>query len=158
MSINFSDSNSFPFFTAYSSKPRISISFPSPGLTKQSFKDECDINTIMGRYLRTGILPETVQQIEGQFLDVSDVDFRSSMELVADAWSMFNELPSNIRSRFSNDPGEFLAFSSDPKNRSEMGRMGLLRADWDRAEGEVATPPSKPVVEPSNPSSSSSTS
>lgn len=141
MSITFSDSNSLPFFSAYSPKVRISVSFPSPSLTKQSFKDECDINTIMGRYLRTGILPETVQQIEGQFLDVSDVDFRSSMELVADAWSMFNELPSDIRSRFRNDPAEFLAFSSDPKNRSQMGEMGLLRPDWNAPEGVVAPPP-----------------
>lgn len=115
-----------PFITAYSPKYRQTVEFSLPSQTKQSFKDECDINVIMGRYLRTGILPETLNQLNAQYGDVSDVDFQSAMELVAGAQTLFNELPSSIRNRFQNDPGQFLAFTSDPKNRPEMAEMGLL--------------------------------
>lgn len=120
------ESNSCPFITAYGPKYRQVVEFSSPSLAKQSFKDECDINVIMGRYIRTGVLPETVQRLEAQFADVSEVDFQSAMELVAGAQSMFNELPSNIRNRFQNDPAQFLAFTSDEKNRPELAEMGLL--------------------------------
>lgn len=142
---------SISFRSAYSPSVRVSVSFPSVGLTKQSFKNDADINVIMSRYLRTGVLPETVQQIEARFADVSEIDYQRAMELCADANSLFMELPSNVRSRFDNDPGAFLAFTSDPKNREEMGAMGLLEAGWDvpvpaPSGGPADAPAASPAV------------
>lgn len=36
--------------------PRVSVAFPERGLTRGSFKDECDINRIVDTYARTGIV------------------------------------------------------------------------------------------------------
>jgi len=118
-----------PIQSLYSPKSRLQIQFEGQGLTHQSFKDECDINTIMGRYLKTGVLPENLTQAEAQYLDVSDVDFQAAAELVAGAKSLFEQMPSSIRNRFDNDPAKLLAFTSDVKNRQEAAQMGLLSAE-----------------------------
>lgn len=106
-----------------------SLSFPqnSP-VTKQSFAAECDINTIMSRYQSTGEMP-VINQVAPQYLDLDQSDFQSAMEVVAGAQSLFADLPSAIRTRFHNDPGEFLAFTSDPSNRAEMHALGMLRPE-----------------------------
>ncbi|AXH77337.1 MAG: internal scaffolding protein [Microviridae sp.] len=110
----------------FSKKPRVSLSFTQPSLTKQSFKDECDINRIMARYQATGLLPN-VNELPAQYLDVTGADFQEHQNFIAGAFSMFNELPSAIRAKFSNSPGEFLDFCSHEKNRPELAEMGLLR-------------------------------
>jgi hypothetical protein len=39
---------------------------------------------------------------------------------------MFEDLPSSIRSRFENQPSQFLDFVHDENNLQEMQQMGLL--------------------------------
>ena len=51
---------------------------PEATLTKQSFADECDINTIVRKFLKTGILPQDVG--EGIFADVSGIANLSATE------------------------------------------------------------------------------
>jgi len=116
-----------PFQSAYSQKPRVSISFPenSPW-TKQSHKDECDINQIMSRYIATGELPNIAERAP-QYLDVTGIEFQASMDFIAGANSLFHEMPSSIRNRFENSPALFLDFCSQEKNRPELAEMGLLK-------------------------------
>lgn len=114
----------------YSIRQRHCLIFSGPGRTKQSFKDECDINRIMARYQSTGELPN-LNNVEPQYLDCSEFDFQNHQNFIAGAFSMFNELPSGIRSRFENDPGKFLDFCSQEKNRPELAEMGLLRPNAD---------------------------
>jgi len=111
----------------YSPKTRLQISFPaiSP-YTKQEFKDECDINILMNRYMESGELPN-LNERSPQYLDVTGFDYQSSMEFVAGAKTLFNELPSTLRNRFENDPAQFLDFCSQEKNRPEMAELGLLK-------------------------------
>jgi len=115
------------FKTKLSPHKRYTITFPenSP-VTKQSFKDECDINLLMSRYQNTGQLPN-LNEKPPQYLDASGMEFQSAMEFVAGAQTMFQELPSSIRNRFKNDPAEFLDFVSNENNRPELAQMGLLR-------------------------------
>lgn len=115
------------FFTAYGAKRRIRISFPTEGRTKQSFKAECDINTIMARYMRTGLL-DHVQQGAARYLDVTGADFYDAQNLVAGARSMFFGMPSHLREQFDNDPGQFLEFMENPANAQEAIKMGLRAA------------------------------
>lgn len=104
---------------------------PSGGVSmaRQEFKDECDINVLMARYQKTGILPESIKDDEGRFLDCTEYDFQRSMEIVAGASSLFEQLPSGIRTRCDNDPAKLLAFVSDPANREEARKLGILRED-----------------------------
>jgi len=116
------------FKSNYSPKQRVALTFPenSPW-TKQEFKEECDINTIMNQYMATGQLP-SINENYPQYLDVTGIEFQESMEFIAGAQSMFHELPSAIRNRFQNDPAQFLDFCSQEKNRPELAEMGLLKA------------------------------
>lgn len=98
-----------------------------PGRTKQSHKDECDINNIIARFTRTGQL-EHVNRNAGLFVDVSNVgDFRTSVERVARASEFFMGLPSKVRSEFNNDPAEFLDALADPGARELLESLGLVR-------------------------------
>jgi len=112
--------------TAYGPRQRLSIAFPENGRTKQEFKNECDINTIMARFDKTGILAFT-NRFQPQYGDATGIEFQNSMETIAAGRSMFQELPSAIRARFQNDPARFLDFVHDERNAEEMREMGLLR-------------------------------
>jgi len=120
-------SNPPKFQSTHNHSTDYSLSFPpnSP-VTKQSFAAECDINTIMSRYQSTGEMP-VINQVVPQYLDLDQTDFQEAMQIVAVAQSLFAELPSAIRNRFQNDPGQFLDFTSNPDNAPEMRKLGLLK-------------------------------
>jgi len=82
------------FRTAYGPKRRDVVidQTGEQSLTKQSFKDECDINRIMARYQVTGMI-DFVQKRVPQFLDCTAIDFQKSMDIVVQAQEMFSELP-----------------------------------------------------------------
>lgn len=108
-----------------------------PSLTKQSFKDECDLNVILERFALTGRLPENPRMpTYGDFMDVSD--YHTAMNAVRAADEAFMALPAAIRARFGNDPGAYVDFCSDEKNREEAARLGLLKP-------EAFTPPASQV-------------
>lgn len=111
-----------------------------PGLTQQHFRDECDINVIVDRFLRTGEMP----QVDFTEIDVSDVgDFQDAMNIVRAAEEQFAELPSKIRERFHNDPVALMRFVGSEQNRAEALALGLVQA------------PLEPSPAPSEPSSTS---
>lgn len=96
--------------------------------TKQEFKEECDINTILKRFNITGQLPTDVRM--PSFGDFSTVhDFQTAVNAIAEANEAFDEMPAEVRARFGNDPGAFVAFCSEPKNLDEARRLGLVPAD-----------------------------
>lgn len=112
--------------TAYGPHQRCSIAFDlDEGMTKQEFKDECDINIIMKRYEKTGVL-EFVNKNEPQYVDVTGQDFQDAMQLIADARTLFEELPASVRLRFDNDPAKLLDFVHDDSNQAEAAALGLL--------------------------------
>lgn len=128
--------HSSPFQSLYNHLHSYSLMFPpNSRWTKQSFKDECDINTIMARYQSTGELPD-LGKVAPQYLDATGMDFQAMQNQLVEAQSLFDALPSKIRNRFANDPGEFLSFVSDPSNHSELQKMGLLN--------ETQTPAASP--------------
>ncbi|AXH75169.1 MAG: internal scaffolding protein [Microviridae sp.] len=128
----------------YSKKPRISITFPTDGMTKQSFKDECDVNRIIARFQATGELPN-INNLPPQYLDVTAVDFQEHQNFIAGAFSLFHELPAKIRDKFENNPGAFFDFCSQDKNRPELAEMGLLRADLPPVVPLTSVDTSEPV-------------
>lgn len=111
--------------TAYGPKIRKQLQFNGPGRTKQSFKDECDINRIMARYQVTGVLPEQLMPGSPQYVDVTGIDYLEGMQKIAAAQSLFNGLPAAVRLKFENDPGKFLDFAQDPDHQEELIELGL---------------------------------
>lgn len=97
----------------------------SPDKAKQSFKDECDINTIVGRFMKTGQVPASAKApMYGDFNGVND--FQTAMNAVIAAEEAFMEFPSDVRKRFANDPQMMMEFVADPDNKDEAIKLGLI--------------------------------
>lgn len=122
-------------------RSRLMQKFDQPSRTKQSFKDECDINKIMKKFERTGMVAH-LSKYQGSYADVSGgVDYHTALNTVAAAKEMFLTLPAKVRARFEHDPGAFLDFVGDPANEKEMVEMGLKKAP-------VAPPAPAPAPDP----------
>lgn len=120
---------------------RLRKHFPDPSMTKQSFKDECDINRIVARAAESGFFGSIA---DGQplYADVSHVpDYQSALNTVIAARDRFMQMPAEIRERFANDPAKMVSFLGDPKNIDEGRKLGLLKP----------APIPDPVVEPAKP-------
>lgn len=76
--------------------------------TKQSMKDECDINVIVARY-KMGEDITHVNERAAQYADLSEVpDYRTALDNVIAVEAMFMELSAEDRSKFDNDPALYL--------------------------------------------------
>jgi len=118
--------NETPFQAVRQPLRDVSLKFPADSRwTKQCFKEESDINSIMARYQSTGEIPNLDVRAP-QYLDATGMDFQSMQNQVVEARALFMELPSKLRTRFANDPGEFLAYVADPQNHAEMRELGLM--------------------------------
>lgn len=92
---------------------------------QQQFKDETDINVIVERFGITGELPKDVRApAETDFWEVSN--YQEALNQVTRAREAFMEMPAKIREEFNNDPGEFLAFVHNDKNKERAKEMGIL--------------------------------
>lgn len=112
-------------------------------MTQQSFAEEVDVNNIVARAVKTGMLgdPLAIGRREAVFGDFSDVDsFHTSLNRVIAAQNAFMELPADVRARFNNDPGQLIAFLSDEANRDEAVKLGLV------VKKEVAADPAAKVA------------
>lgn len=113
------------FRTRYEPFVREPILNTKPSMTKREFKEECDINNVLKRYLKTGQLPALIKN-NPQYGDFSQaVDYQESLNLVHFAQEQFQNLSASIRERFRNDPYLFLQFATDPQNQKEMVKLGL---------------------------------
>ncbi len=96
------------------------------GLTKQSFKDEVDINKIVDKFNRTGLVTH-VKNNPGAFLDVSNVqDFHKALNTVNESKRLFMALPAKIRTKFKNNPANMIEFISDKANLEEAEKLGMV--------------------------------
>ena len=109
------------------------------GKTRQSEKDSCDVNKIMERYEKTGIIPSAQEDMF--YADVSQVgDYRDALERVEMANEYFMRLPARIREKFDNEPAAFLDFCSDPANKGELQELGLIERDEEALEAPAPVP------------------
>lgn len=93
-------------------------------LTQQSSKDEADINTIVKRFLKTGVLPQGAEN--PRYIEFNEVfDFQTAMNAVVAAERSFMAMPAEVRERFGNNPAKFVEFCSDKENLPEMRKLGL---------------------------------
>ena len=93
------------------------------GITEQHHTDQCDINKILAQFMETGIMPQ--QKANPQYGDVSEVSFQDMQNTIAQAKTLFEELPEQVKDRFNNEMHTFLQFAEDEKNLPELVDMGL---------------------------------
>lgn len=113
------------FVTKYKDHKKVSLTFTKPSKTDGSQKKECDINNIIKKYNKTGVLSHVSNAIP-VFGDVSSFgDYQACIEHIQNAERLFSELPSRVRARFQNDPSQFLDFMSKQENIDEAVALGL---------------------------------
>jgi len=117
---------------------RVQKHFYKPSMTKQAHKDECDVNKILAKYRKTGVLAH-LKNNPGHYDYAPDTDFQGALELVNKANEQFNKLPGSIRQTFANNPAHFVEFVSNPNNEAEMIEMGLIPKKALRREGDDQT-------------------
>lgn len=120
-------------------------------LTQQHFKDECDVNKIMEKFRKTGVITH-VRNVQGHYGDFSVLpSYHEAKNAILAADDMFMSLPAEIRARFDNDAGDFLDFTQNPANKDEMIALGLI------PKPVVEAPISSVISKASDDSTSSST-
>lgn len=128
-------------------RPRVqTTSTPDASLAKQSSRDECDINQIMAKFAKTGVVTH-FNEHKGDYGDFCDAgDYLESQIIVQQAKEMFHTIPAGIRQHFDNNPAKFLEFAQDPNNQEEMIEMGLAK----RVHTSTGPQPD-PSVDPQDP-------
>lgn len=113
------------FRTAFEPSKRFKQHVGEDSMVQQNLAESTDINAIMAKYRKTGILTH-VQTYAGMYGDFSGVpDYKTGLERVQAAQEMFLSLPADVREKFGNDPGKFIDFATNKENLPELQKMGL---------------------------------
>lgn len=125
-----------------------------PSETKQSMRDECDLNLLIKKY--PNMLGYGMDALmSGQMSSFDDLsyapaDLQDAMAAVDDVKEKFAQLPSAVRDRFGSDPLSLLEFLSNSDNDEEAIKLGL------KIRQEISTPdavdslPATPVAPEAN--------
>lgn len=105
-------------------RKRVQKKFTQPSLTKQSFRDECDISVIVRNFAVTGTLPQKRQ--EPQY-GVAHGDFQEAQFALAAARSTFETLSPEVRAKYG-DLNEIVRAMNDPARASELASDGIFNA------------------------------
>ena len=88
--------------TQYSDRDNCGITFPEQGVTKQSFKDECNINNIINRYITTGqVIPTNTTQKKYGIQPPNDRT--KNQYIVAELKSEYEKQPPDVREQLTAD-------------------------------------------------------
>lgn len=125
-----------------------------PSLTRQEFADECDINVIMARYEKTGVVSHVTQRVP-MYIDWTEqpTNLMDALDIMYKADEAFMSLPATVRREFDNDPLKFVDFASNPDNLDKLREYGLAppavveEALVEPSATPAATPPAKPPKE-----------
>lgn len=116
---------------------------PGSSRTKQSFKDQVNINKIIKKHRRTGML-EHVNRKAPFYGDVSNlVGYAEALIKVKEAEELFNNMSADIRERFNNNPQEMVTFLEDKNNLKEAIELGMVLKQPEPEPVEAPAPETK---------------
>lgn len=113
---------------------------PEPSVTRAEFADDCDINSILKKYQRTGAINH-FSKYSPHYGDFTSLDLQQAHNLLIQSQQMFAELPSTVRD-YVKTPEGFLDFVQNPANKAKMAELGLIQAE----PPIVPVPPSTPAA------------
>ena len=119
--------------------------------TQQQHKEECDINSLLRRYEKTGIMTH-LQKYEGRYGDFSgENDLYEAGLQIKVATDMFMELPAIVRQKFANNAGAFIDFVTDPDNKGSMKELSDMILGKNKEAEPTREAPAEPREAPEAP-------
>ncbi len=119
-------------------------------MTKQSEGDACNINLMLARWLKSGVVKITGQR--PQYGDFSNVDaYHAAVNRLQAADDEFMRIPAAVRKRAENDVGKFLELVLDQANRDELMELGLDASYFPEVMDPAPPPEPEPPVPPATP-------
>ncbi len=113
------------------------IKFP-PTITQQNKRESTNINLIMDKAKKTGILPSNKLNVEyGDFTLAEDL--QDAFTKVEEARTEFDRLPGKVRKKFGQNPVAIMDFLSKEENREEAIELGLIEKPLEETKdiGEI---------------------
>jgi len=117
-------------------------------LTEQSHKKGTDINYLVNRYTTSNQPLPSINPED--FKDSTAISFHEAMNMVTNAQQQFEQLPSETRNRFNNDPGQFIDAVNNAEQLAEMQKnkeIGSVEAPQTTDEGGASQEDSKEETE-----------
>ncbi|AXL15287.1 internal scaffolding protein [Microviridae sp.] len=109
-----------------------------PSMTKQSFKDEADVNFVLGRYDPIALAAR--MRPAGSYADVSGIgDYQDALQTMMDVEQQFQDLPPEARAEFAG-LRDFLNAAMDPRQTARFEAVGLLTYPDLEESGEPSLP------------------
>jgi len=117
------------------------------GRTKQSFKDETDINKILHRAQKAGTMSH-LEKYQGTYGDFAEFDFLEANLQLTKGREVFDALPSEIRNEFKGSPAAFFDYVNDPKNINDLTKKLPMLAAPGRQNIDLSgkTPPDEELA------------
>lgn len=113
--------------------------------TKQSFADKVNINKIVAKHQRSGMV-EHLNEKEPFYGDVTHLgDYRESLNIVIEAKELFAKMSAEIREKFKNNPNEMITFLNNPANLAEAVALKMVKPR-PPVPGPVPSEPTKPLA------------
>ena len=114
----------------------------------QSYKDQCNINSILAKAKRTGVISHVTKNADF-YADMTDFDYEAAMDQIAETNSAFYELDAETRREFENNPALFRKIVSKMTPDEIKEKLPQL-AEPDRQfpdviGGKQSDPPAPPV-------------
>ncbi len=108
-------------YFAQHGKPEVR-KYTQHGRTKQSQKDECDINKLLERAARKGSLSH-LDKYQSRYGDFADFDFTEHAIKMAEGQTIFENLPAEVQKEFDQSPDKFFNFVTDPQNAEKLAQL-----------------------------------
>lgn len=107
-------------------------------MTKQSFVDACNPNTIVAQYKRSGVVNH-ITQGEGVYGDFDQFEsLQGALIQVESMWKEFDALGAKVRDEADNDPLIFAQMLGDEEGSERLVCAGLFITDPET--GEIREP------------------
>ena len=112
------------FQTAYGEKVKVQSINDDPTMTKQALKDDADVNKIIKKYNRVDLMKQAYE-LEAIYGEIDSQDLQEAMNKVIAAEQAFEQVPSEIREQFGNDPGRWIDYATNKENLEQMRAWGF---------------------------------
>lgn len=111
--------------TAFRTRERETYDCGEVSMTKQSFKDECDVNVVVRNHAQTGMWSH-LNPLNPTYGDYSlAINLQEAIALGQQADIDFAQLPAAVRAACNNNPVELLKHLADPAAAQVLIDLGL---------------------------------